>query len=381
MTSAGMAYVAGHGIPPSVTANVRAAAAAFFALPAPAKAAYTNAGGYGSGSGDGYTPLGGEAVSASTVGGGDVSVPGGVPRGRGSGGGGSGGGGGSAPPPDVVESLVYTGDPSALPPALVAPVTAYVAAITTALAALMRLSAVALGLPEAALDVWAAGDTSLRLAHYPGSLARVRRCPTTADGGGNGNGGVDREDGCDGSVGDGDRGDTDADADGHLAVGMRYGAHTDYVGFTLLDQQPGVDGLQRLAARGELGGGGEDVPPPAGGALTVNAGDLITLLSGGRWVSPLHRVRVPRRLSRAPPPAGDDAVEGEVAAARGAGGVPARLSLVFFTGPPAATVVRPVVGAAAASGGGKVVAGEWLAAKLRRTNLVGGGGAAADAAP
>lgn len=123
------------------------------------------------------------------------------------------------------------------------------------------------------------------------------------------------------------------------------------------------------------------MPPPAGGALTVNAGDLITLLSGGRWVSPLHRVRVPRRLSRAPPPAGDDAVEGEVAAARGAGGVPARLSLVFFTGPPAATVVRPVVGAAAASGGGEVVAGEWLAAKLRRTNLVGGGGAAADAAP
>lgn len=132
---------------------------------------------------------------------------------------------------------------------------------------------------------------------------------------------------------------------------------------------------------GSWGGGWEDVPPPAGGALTVNAGDLITLLSGGRWVSPLHRVRVPRRLSRAPPPAGDDAVEGEVAAARGAGGVPARLSLVFFTGPPAATVVRPVVGAAAASGGGEVVAGEWLAAKLRRTNLVGGGGAAADAAP
>lgn len=88
---------------------------------------------------------------------------------------------------------------------------------------------------------------------------------------------------------------------------LRYGAHTNYTGFTILRQDDAPGGLQVL----DPGGRWVDVPPVRG-ALVINAGDLLMRWTNHRWKSNLHRVvNPPRALT----------------------GSTRRLSIVLFTGP------------------------------------------------
>ena len=102
----------------------------------------------------------------------------------------------------------------------------------------------------------------------------------------------------------------------------RYGAHTDYDGFTILSKGPPA------ALDGEGGGGleiqlrsGEWVrvnPPPD--TLIINIGDLLARWTNDRWRATMHRVARPALGSA-------EARQGQ-------------LSVVFFSGPHPQTVVK-----------------------------------------
>lgn len=74
---------------------------------------------------------------------------------------------------------------------------------------------------------------------------------------------------------------------------QRMGAHSDYTTFTLLDADP-VDGLQIVGPDGSW----VDVRPDPG-ALLMNVGDVLAMLTNDRWPSTLHRV-VPMAAGSAP---------------------------------------------------------------------------------
>ena len=162
----------------------------------------------------------------------------------------------------------------ALPPALHRAAEEYWRGATALLRALMELSEVALDLPRGHFDAsFARPGTLLRLAWYPPS-------PKTPEG------------------------------------QWRYGEHTDYDGFTI---------LQRAEESAAFGGGLEikmpngewaAVPAPAG-TLTINIGDLLARWTNDRWRATPHRV--------APPSGGQSQP---------------RLSVVYFTGPHPDTLVE-----------------------------------------
>jgi isopenicillin N synthase-like dioxygenase len=88
---------------------------------------------------------------------------------------------------------------------------------------------------------------------------------------------------------------------------LRYGAHHDYGGLTLLRQDDAPGGLQIC----DLAGDWHDVPPLSQ-SFVINVGDLMSRWTNGRWRSTLHRViNPPRHLT----------------------GSSQRLSMVMFTGP------------------------------------------------
>lgn len=88
---------------------------------------------------------------------------------------------------------------------------------------------------------------------------------------------------------------------------LRYGAHHDYGGLTLLRQDDAPGGLQICDPSGMW----HDVPPVAE-SFVINVGDLMSRWTNGRWRSTLHRVVNPPRYLT---------------------GSTQRLSMVMFTGP------------------------------------------------
>lgn len=250
----GFATIVGHGVPPSTIDAAYRAGNAFFDLPLAHKLANTVPDRV---KGRGYVPAGVESVARTL---------------------------GSDRPPDLVEALVFgamqdetlplprggisaaTGNYfPAEPPELASAFHAYFMAMRELSGTLMRLAAVALDLPA---DFFAPfvdrRRGTLRAAFYPEQ--------------------------------------PDPPAPGQL----RYGAHTDYGGFTILRQDDAPGGLQV-----DLDGSWIDVAPQPG-AFTINIGDLVSRWTNGRWRSTLHRVVNPPRDTHAST---------------------RRLSLVFFSGP------------------------------------------------
>jgi isopenicillin N synthase-like dioxygenase len=122
---------------------------------------------------------------------------------------------------------------------------------------------------------------------------------------------------------------------------LRYGAHHDYAGLTILHQDDAPGGLQVWDKSGVW----RDVPHQAG-AFIINVGDLLSRWTNDRWRSTLHRVVNPPRDAR---------------------GSTQRLSVVFFTGPDRASEIGVLPSCVSDANPAKyplVNAGEYIRAKV-----------------
>jgi isopenicillin N synthase-like dioxygenase len=243
----GFATIVGHGVDEALLEKVYASASAFFALPLEEKLACAAP---EKTKGRGYLPIGIESVAATLSG---------------------------ETPPDLCEALVFrslrrekSGKIANMwpknPPNLEPLVREYYELVFSLTQVLMRMSALALDLPE---DYFAATyedpSFALRFVNYPDQETPPR--------------------------------------EGQL----RYGAHHDYGGLTILRQDAAPGGLQ-IADRDSNWRDAAPVP----GSFVINVGDLMSRWTNGRWRSTLHRVvNPPRELT----------------------GSTRRLSLVTFTGP------------------------------------------------
>jgi isopenicillin N synthase-like dioxygenase len=237
MRETGFAVIAGHGIPDALD-GVYHQARAFFARPLDEKTRSSFA---DKGRGQGYLPMGSEVVGR----GHDAQAK-----------------------PDLCESLTFANprfDRNAPDNALDArlyraniwpddmpgfreTVEAYIAAGRELALTLMRLSAVALNLPDGFFaPFFDRMELNLRCVLYPDQ-------PEAPE-----------------------------------AHALRYGPHTDFSGFTILRQDDAPGGLQVKTADGW-----RDVKPIPG-TLVINAGDLIQRWTNDRWVSNVHRVINPPR--------------------------------------------------------------------------------------
>jgi isopenicillin N synthase-like dioxygenase len=188
-------------------------------------------------------------------------------------------------PPDLCEALTFTAPhregfgarpniwPSN-PPPLKTLVEAWTAQMIRLTGHLSRLSALALGLPEHYFAQTYADDPMLilRFVHYPDQFEPPAKNQ------------------------------------------LRYGAHHDYGGLTILRQDNAPGGLEICDVDGVWREAG--VVPDS---FVINIGDLMSQWTNGRWRSTLHRVSNPDRALV---------------------GSSARLSMVAFTGPNESAEVR-----------------------------------------
>jgi len=165
-------------------------------------------------------------------------------------------------PPDLCEALVFANLSRELgnagggrniwperPLALRDAVIRYHAELESLGRKLMRLSALALNLPETELDRhFVDPSLTLRFVSYPDQL--------------------------------------EAPKPGQL----RYGAHHDYGGLTILRQDEAPGGLEVCDAEGAW-----HVVPASPDGFVINVGDLMSRWTNGRWRSTLHRVVNPGR--------------------------------------------------------------------------------------
>jgi isopenicillin N synthase-like dioxygenase len=235
LQQAGFLLVTGHGVDDALRTEVRAAARAFFALPAEVKARYA-------------VRIGGRGWLAP-----GVEANGNVE--------------GAETPPDLKESFAVgphtpTSDPEVddvwFPPNVWPPevpeleraVGRYVAAMTAVSRELLELCADALGLPR---------ETLTALAGHPTWTFNINRYPPLTE------------------VGP------------PVPGQFRIGSHTDFGTVTVLDREPGAGGLQV-----DIEGIGWTDAPYDRSALTVNIGDLLEHWTGLRWRSGRHRVLPPQ---------------------------------------------------------------------------------------
>ena len=134
---------------------------------------------------------------------------------------------------------------------------------------------------------------------------------------------------------------------------VRYGAHTDYTGYTILCQDDNdvgaldAGGLQVLLKSGQWA-----AVTPRRNAFVVNIGDLYEVWTNGRWRSTVHRVMKP--------PSGSTAA------------TQPRLSIPFFTGPHDDARISCLPTCVSATNPAKyapVSAGEHLRRKLGISNV------------
>jgi isopenicillin N synthase-like dioxygenase len=236
LRESGFLLVTGHGVPDDLRGSVREHARRFFALPEARKAGYAVSVG-----GRGWLPPGAEANGHSE---------------------------GTETPPDLKESYSVgadqpTGDqeidrfwfqPNVWPdgevPALRVAAVEYMARMRALSDELLRICAVALGLPDSHFTTHTGAPTyTFNINWYP---------PLTHVG---------------------------PPRDGQF----RIGPHTDFGTVTVLDREPGAGGLQVYTS----GGAWVDAPYDPG-ALTVNIGDLMARWTGDRWRSCRHRVLPPQ---------------------------------------------------------------------------------------
>ncbi len=234
LRTSGFLLITGHGVPAGLSAETRAVAREFFALPDSVKSRYAIAVG-----GRGWIPPGAEA---------------------------NGNAEGTPTPPDLKESYSLaaeepTGNVAidarwfrrntwpAEVPRMRPVVTEYISWMHTLSDELMALCAVALGLPAGFFAPFLNHPTyGLNLNHYP--PADPARPPEPGQ--------------------------------------YRIGPHSDFGTVTVLDREPGLGGLQVYMPDGTWA----DAPyDPA--ALTVNIGDLLARWTGDRWRSTRHRVLPP----------------------------------------------------------------------------------------
>jgi isopenicillin N synthase-like dioxygenase len=129
---------------------------------------------------------------------------------------------------------------------------------------------------------------------------------------------------------------------------LRYGAHHDYGGLTILHQDDAPGGLQVS----DKSGAWRDVPHRPG-AFIINVGDLLSRWTNDRWRSTLHRVVNPPRDAR---------------------GSTQRLSVVFFTGPDRASEIGVLPSCVSEANPAKyapVNAGEYTRAKVAASHDLG----------
>jgi isopenicillin N synthase-like dioxygenase len=251
----GFVTITGHGVPRELVQGTYDSVRRFFDLALAEKRRFTAP---ERAKTRGYLPLGIESVAATLTG---------------------------KTPPDLCEALVFASlqreraGKSAPnywpdhPPELAGLVQAYFDAMLGLTHTLMRMAALALDLPETWFDeAYGEPGFTLRFVNYPDQ-------PHPPEPG-----------------------------------QLRYGAHHDYGGLTILRQDDAPGGLQICAAQGAW----HDVPPHPD-SFVINVGDLMSRWTNGRWRSTLHRVLNP-----------DRALTGSTQ----------RLSMVAFTAPSATTEVR-----------------------------------------
>ena len=277
----GFAVVVGHGVPLQLTDRVYATMKRYFALPMEVKRHDSPPEKTKT---RGYLPMGIESVARTLSG---------------------------ETPPDLCEALVFSGPhreskgprPNIWPERpseLRGLVEAWCQAIVTLTGRLTELSALALDLPEDYFASWFEDPAlTLRFVHYPDQ--------------------------------------TEPPASGQL----RYGAHHDYGGLTILRQDQAPGGLEVCDNHGAWHEAG--IVPDS---FVINVGDLLARWTNERWRSTLHRVSNP---------------------ARDLTGSTARLSMVAFTGPNEMSEVACLPSCCDAGNPPRytpVLAGEYVRAKL-----------------
>jgi isopenicillin N synthase-like dioxygenase len=285
LENVGFATVVGHGIDESLMDSTYAAMRDFFALPMAEKMRSCPP---EQAKARGYLPPGIESVAATLN---------------------------ADTPPDLCEALVFAGlarPPSAAsrpniwperPAKLRDLVLRYNSELGALGRRLVRLAALALDLDEQYLDSYFADPSmTLRFVNYPDQVV----APITGQ--------------------------------------LRYGAHHDYGGLTILRQDEAPGGLEVCHADGTW-----HAVPPCPGGFVINVGDLLSRWTNGRWRSTLHRVVNPGRELT---------------------GSTQRLSMVVFFSPNEASDIACLASCATSANPPRwptVKAGEYIRSKIQKS--------------